>query len=329
MIKNTVYFLLLSSVLFVSCTNDPTFDNDSKCILQLLTQDAQTSPTYQGALAFAEKLAELSSGTMGVNFNKASNITQIPNIIEPVVSGRFDIVILGYANLYYAIPELELIAQAYVVRDYNHFVKILESDYGKKINKAFNEMGLTPSGLWYVGTRHTTSNKPIRSLEDFKNIRLRTPPLESIIVFAQSMGAAAMPISFSQLYDALSLQYVDAQENPLAVIEATKIYEVQKYIAMTSHCVSASTLFINKNKYDSFSEEQAAWYDEAIEYGRQVCVNLATEQESYLLDKFQNEYKMIVTYPDTNELQSMMKPRYEELEKLYGEGSLYKIINIK
>ncbi len=331
--QNTIKFItiFLVAILLISCGNGSNVKKGSikRYELNLITQDAKTSPTYQGALAFSQKLEQLSSGTMSVKFNDAGDITELSSIVEPVISGKFDIVILGYANLYYAIPELELIAQAYVIRDYEHFLKVLDSDYGDRMNKAFYNVGLIPSDIWYVGSRHVTSNNPLNSLSDFRGLRLRTPPLQATVNFAEAIGAIAMPTSFAGLYNSLKQGYVSSQENPLTVIEAAKIYELQKYIALTGHSISASTLFINKKVYESFSAEQEAWYNEALEYGQKVCNDLVFEQEKTLLEKFEKENGMTITRPNRSELQAAMKPLYEQLEQRFGEGSVYNLIEIK
>ncbi len=325
------FFILLNVLLCISCKNKPTTKKGgiSEYKLQLLTQDVETAPVYRGALAFAKKLDELSGGTMTVEFNKIENVVNIQTLIEPVRSGEADIVITGYATLAYAIPELELIAQAYVVTDYENFIKTLNFDYGRKMDKEIAKIGLVPSEIWFLGTRHVTSNTPINSLADFRGLRFRTPPLEANMAFAESVGAIAMPTSLSALYGSLSNRYVNAQENPLSTIEAHKLYKVQKYLAITGHLISASSLFINKDIYNSFSAEQEAWYNEAVEYGRQVCYKIVQKEEELLLEKFEKEYGMIITYPNREELRKAMYPRYDELEAQFGKDSVYSLVAIE
>ncbi len=297
--------------------------------LQLMTQDTENSPSFKGISAFAQKLEELSGGTMTLSISNIGYINHVSELINPVIAGEFDIALSIYDYLSYAIPELELIAQAYVTTDYENYIKTLDSDYGRKMNREIAKIGLIPSEIWFLGTRHTTSNYPINSLADFRGLKLRVPPIDSSIAFARSMGAIATPINLSELYNSLRLQYVHAQENSLSTIESHKLYEIQKYIAITGHSLTAGTLFLNKKVYDSFSAEQEAWYNEALEYGRQVCYDIVADEEEYLLDKFQNEYGMIVTYPDRNELREAMHSHYDEIEEKFGKGRIYSLVAIE
>ena len=50
-----------------------------------------------------------------------------------------------------------------------------------------------------------------------------------------SNSAAPTPINFGELYAALQTHIVDGQENPLALIQSAKLYEVQKYVSLTNH----------------------------------------------------------------------------------------------
>ncbi len=294
-------------------------------------QNAVNSPTHFGMIAFAEKLAELSDGTMTVNINLIQTINSIEDLIEPLINGEHDIALTGYAyaDLAYKIPQLEIIGQAYIFRDYEHFLTFRESDYGKKIRESFHKIGIINTKAWYFGVRHITSNNPITSLANLRGLRLRVPPIDSSTDFAEAMGAIPFPIGFGGFYDALKNKFIDGQENPLSIIESAKIHEVQECIAMTSHSISLAVPLVNKKLYDSFSEQQEAWFEEAMEHARQVCYNLSIEEEAYLLEKFQNEYGMKITYPDIEEFKAAMKPYYDELEKKYGEGSVYDIINMK
>ncbi len=325
-----IFLIVISIILLISCGGSSIKKGSVvEYKLQLITQNAETEPAYRGALAFAKKLDELSSGMMTVEFTKIENVTSVQTLIEPVRSGEFDIVIIGYGTLSYAIPELELISQAYVVTDYQNFIKTLDYEYGEKMDREIKKLGLVPSEIWFLGTRHVTSNYPINSLANFRGLRLRTPPTEANIAFAESMGAIAIPTSLSEIYNVLKTQYIQAQENPLSTIEAHKIYELQKCIAMTGHSITASSLFINKDTYDSFSAEQEAWYNEAVEYGRRICSNIVVREEEFLLEKFEKEYGMTITYPDRNELRKAMHPHYDKIEEKFGKDSIYSLVAIE
>ncbi len=89
----------------------------------------------------------------------------------------------------------------------------------------------------YYGTRHTTSNKPIKSCADMKGLKIRVPDVPAYLAMPRACGANTTPIAFAEVYLALQNGTVEAQENPLTTIEAKKFYEVQKHIVLTGHIV--------------------------------------------------------------------------------------------
>ncbi len=330
------FIFLLLSITFISCDSNDHRENanftqtdDGKIVLSFVTQEAPRSPSHQGFLAFAKKLKELSNDTMNVDINQLTLTGSLDDIFRSVCSGDIDIAAMGYADRSNIIPELAIVGKAYVVRDYEHFLKILDSEYGRRMDSYFGYLGLIHSNLWYLGFRHTTSNTPINTPENFEGLNFRIQPTGSLRNFATTLLANPIEVRYNELYDALKLGKVNAQENPIPNIEATKVYEFQKYIAMTGHLVGTISLFINKEKYESFTDEQKAWYNEAIEYGGQICYDVVVEQEARLLDIFQYEYGMTVTYPDKDKIIKAIEHRYKDLEKELGEGAISTLMNLK
>ncbi len=305
-------------------------DEPREVILHFVTQYAvEGAPDYEGWRAFARKLEELSGSTMKIEFSTLTQFGTIEEMFNRTVEGKLDIVSLGYTDMSYIIDELIIMGTAYVVRDYEHLLQILASDYGKRMNEEFSKLGVVASSVWYAGARQVTSNKEINSLEDFKGLKFRTPPTENIIAFVNAIGANPISVPFVELYGAMKKNLAEAQENPLPTIEVTKLYQVQKYLIKTDHVIGTIALFINKEKYDSFTDEQKTWYNQALVYGGEVCYSFTTELEANLLDKFEQEYGMEIIYPDKDELKNAMKPHYDELEKTFGAGSVYSIIEVE
>ncbi len=335
--KIVLFFIILfiSIILSVSCSSSDSDKIEKGSVkeyrLKLIKQSTPGSPPYFGAIAFAEKLAELSGNTMTVDIELITPTISVSEVVEPLLTGQCDMVFTayGYADLLYKVPSLEILGQAYIFRDYEHFAKFIHSEYTDELRAYLHKINVMNTMPWYYGIRHITSNNPINSLADFHRIEMRVPPINSSVDFAKAIGAIPVAINFDGVYNALATKYVQSQENPLTMIESGKFYEVQKYIAITSHSIGLAVPLINKKVYDSFSVEQEAWYNEAIEYGRQICYDMTIEQEAYLLDKFQNEYGMIVTYPDIAELQDAMLSHYDNLEKKFGVGSIQNILDIE
>ena len=69
------------------------------------------------------------------------------------------------------------------------------------------------------------------------------------VTLFKTLGAAPTPINFGELYAALQTRIVDGQENPLALIQSAKLYEVQKFIALSGHIWDGHHIFANATRW--------------------------------------------------------------------------------
>ena len=63
-------------------------------------------------------------------------------------------------------------------------------------------------------------------------------------------------MAWSEIFTALQQGTVDGQENPIAIIDSAKVYEVQRYCSMINLFYSPCVLIINEKLYDNFTPKQ-------------------------------------------------------------------------
>ncbi len=330
--KKIMSVILLSSLILVGCVKMKE-EKVKPIVLSFAIQDIPSNPSYKGYLAFIKKLNELSAGTMTVELINLTKHGSLTDMFNMAVRDEFDMVAISYTDMVDIVPELAIINAPYVARDYEHFLAIRETEYGKEMIRKIYHMGVVSSGVWYMGMRHITANIPINSPQDLKGLEFRTPPSSNLVTFANALGAIPNSIGFQELHDAMERGEVEAQENPVSIIETLKLYEVQKHIAITGHAVTTIPIYINRTIYERLTEQQKAWYHEALEYGRQLSTRMVYEQEETFLEKLEKERGMMITYPNKNEFKNAMQRHYDELEERFaaqfGAGIITELMSIK
>ncbi|MGB8267050.1 MAG: TRAP transporter substrate-binding protein [Candidatus Velthaea sp.] len=104
--------------------------------------------------------------------------------------------------------------------------------------------------MWENGMRQiTSSTHPIKDADDLNSFKIRTPPGALWVDLFRSLGASPTPINFSEVYTALQTHVVDGQENPYAIIDTARLFEVQKYLSVTNHMWSAYHFLGNKDAW--------------------------------------------------------------------------------
>jgi tripartite ATP-independent transporter DctP family solute receptor len=296
--------------------------------LRLGMQLPETHPSYQGALEIKNTLEKLSKGAMTLRIFPSSQLGDFKAMVAQAQAGELDMAMTGYPDMSYVIPELKLIGAPYVISDYAHLRAVIKSPVGQKMDAKFREKGIRVLDVWYEGARHTTANKAINSMADLKGLKMRTPNVPFLIAYAKAVGATPAPVAFAEVYLALQTKQVDAQENPLPTIDAAKLYEVQKHIALTGHFIASSSILMSEKSWGKLTEEQRKWVAEAAEAGGRVSSKLVADKEKSLIDTFKSR-GITFTQPDTAPFRAAMKGYYDELEAEFGKGEIQKIMDVK
>jgi C4-dicarboxylate transporter DctM subunit len=147
---------------------------------------------------------------------------------------------------------------------------------GDKLKSVLKGYGLVCEGIAENGFRQiTNSKKPITSVSDLANIKLRICSNDLCSEVYREWGCDASAMNWSETYTALQQGTIDGQENPEPSIASASVQDVQKYISIWNAYYDCLFLCINEKAYNEFTDEQKAVIDEnakkAVEY--QLAIN--------------------------------------------------------
>jgi tripartite ATP-independent transporter DctP family solute receptor len=143
----------------------------------------------------------------------------------------------------------------------------------------------------------TNSKRPITKVEDMKGLKMRVPPDATLVDITKALGAEAQQIRFAELYVALQQGVVDGQENPLVNIHASKLYEVQKHLALTNHQFQMTPLLMSKRSWDKLSDADRKAVQEAAAEATALQRKLSQEADEKLLAELKSKGVQVST-PD-------------------------------
>jgi tripartite ATP-independent transporter DctP family solute receptor len=137
---------------------------------------------------------------------------------------------------------------------------IFRGPIGEKIAEGTKENGVIILATSVAGgLRNFTNNKrPITKPEDMKGVKMRTPPIDTIIKTMDALGAGTVSVPFTDLYMALKTGVADGQENPFIYIVTERFYEIQKYLTVVNYQAQPNPMFVNLNWFNSLSPENQA-----------------------------------------------------------------------
>jgi tripartite ATP-independent transporter DctP family solute receptor len=146
-----------------------------------------------------------------------------------------------------ALPQLP-----FAFRDSAAVFAALDGTLGVQIRDELSAAGLHTLAFMQNGFHHiTTSTRPIRSVDDFAGLRIRSPGGAITADFWRIVGAEAGMVPFNEMYRALKSGKFDGQTDPLGVVQALRLYEVQTYLSLTGHWWSGFTLLAHRATWEA------------------------------------------------------------------------------
>ncbi len=188
------------------------------------------------------------------------------------------------------IDEFGLFEMPYLVQDRAHMRAIEEAVVWPDLVPLAEENGYRMLAVWENGFRHVTnSRQPIETPEDLAGVKLRTPSGVWRLKLFQALGANPTPMALSEVFIGLQTGVIDGQENPLAQIWGSKLYEVQEYLSLTGHVYTPAYVVVSPARWDRLPEEVRAILEEEARASQSFVHETAERLDRELLEQIRSE----------------------------------------
>lgn len=208
----------------------------------------------QGTAArkFAELVAQKTGGRISVKTFGSAKLGSDVQMQSALQGGTQEFMVGATSTLVGTVKDFAIFDFPFLFSNTKEADAILDGPVGRKLMQKLESRGLVGLAYWENGFRNTTtSRRPIQKLEDFQGLKFRVMQSKVYLDLFSGFGANAVPLPFPELYMALESRTVDAQENPLALIDSQKFYEVQKYLSLTAHSYSPFIVLASKKFWDA------------------------------------------------------------------------------
>lgn len=242
------------------------------------TSTAPEGHYVMGLLEMQKKLEQYSNGEMTLDIYPNSQLGNERDMMENVGMGVQEMCLVSTGPIPNFVPDFAVLDLPYLFENEEEAYEVLDGEIGQSLLAQLNSQDIKGLGFWENGFRQVTNNKKeIVTPEDLKNMKIRTMENNVHMATYVGFGATATPMAWSEIFTALQQGTVDGQENPIAIIESAKVYEVQKYISMIDLFYSPCVLMIGQSVYDALTPEQQEILlksaEEAKDYQRQYSRN--------------------------------------------------------
>lgn len=241
----TIGFVLVSAVAMAK----------NPIVMSLSYGGADGSEEDIAAKKFEQLLEERTKGKIDVVLFGNEQLGKEVDVVTSLELGTVNMAIMGATVHQQAAPEYNIWSAYYIFKNRAEVLQIMNGPVGEKVSEAMlKNKGIRMLGIGLRGPRNLTSDRPIRTPEEVKGLKIRIPLQPIYVKSWEALGAKPQAIAYGELYTALKQGIVEAQENPLAYIYAPAFYEVQKYVNVTEHQRSFFTYVVSEKFFQRLDQ---------------------------------------------------------------------------
>jgi len=335
-LKSILLGLGTSALLFTSCSkkqeenmtlNIPKAEKSyvSQANISLGFSTNMQDPRAQASLLFKDEVEKNTDGRITINLHSDGSLGSDSQLIEGLMKNTVDMTVSSAGNFAIYATKVGISAMPFLFTDFEEAWTFMDSPLITEVNKTLEDFGIVVLSHYDNGFRCvTTTNKAINKVEDMNGLNIRTPPNQIVMETMLALGATPKPYAFNELKQALREGLFDSQENPIPVIYNSKLYEEQKYLAITNHSYDAMPLAIRKELWDSLSPEDQKILLEAAKKAQDLDRQLVKEQTQSYVAKLK-EAGMIITNPNLADFKKATSSVTDVFSDIYGKDLLEKI----
>ncbi|MFP4169050.1 MAG: TRAP transporter substrate-binding protein [Desulfonatronovibrionaceae bacterium] len=273
------------------------------------------SPYHLGAEKFADCLESATNGNLSVKIFPNRQLGDERALIEAVRMGMVDMAITSTGPLSNFDPNFAALDVPYLFTGYEEVDKILGGPLGRDFLDSLSSKDIIGLAFWENGFRHVTNSKrPIHEPSDLKGIKIRTMENKVHMDAFDHLGARAQAMPFGEALAALRQGALDGQENPVNIIHAFKLWELQDYLSLTGHVYSPAVIICSPKTWDKLSAgEKKSMRKCALEAAKEEKEFIRSREEE-MLEEIQKQ-GMAVNRVDKKEFKEELKPLRKKNEK--------------
>ncbi len=285
---------------------------------------AETHAHHKSYLFFADRVKELTGGKLVINVYPNSQLGNEREYVEFLQTGQIEFGRVATSVLGPFVPQFQAFDLPYLFKSKQDMFRAADGELGTLLLKLLAEkLNIKGLGFFDDGSRCLYSSKRAVSVPtDFKGMKVRTMENQLMIKTFNTLGAAATPLPYGELYSALQQGVVDAGEGPVQSYWAMKHYEVAKYFSYTDTFISPALPMVGLKWYNAQPKE----FQQAIDQAAKEMIvkerQMMAEQEKTATDDLKSKGVIFTPVKDKADFVKAVDPIHKEYEARLGKAVL-------
>lgn len=318
-----------ASLVLAACGGKSGGAKSDHLTIKFTSVTTQDMPKGKAIEHFKKLVEERSQGKIKVETYHNSTLFKDKEETEALQNNSVQLAAISLAKFGpMGLKEFELFDLPYLFNDFNDVHKVTQGPVGAEMMKLTEPKGVTGIAFWDNGMKSMSANKPLKTPEDYKGLKMRIQSSKVIDAQMRSVGALPQVMPFSEAYQALSTGVVDGTENPWSNMLTQKMHEVQKHASVTNHGILAYLVVANTKFWKGMTDEQRKIVQDALKEATDYTNKIAQEENDKALETIKASGKTEIYTPTAEErlaLKKAMVAIHAEVDAKVGGGWLKKM----
>jgi C4-dicarboxylate-binding protein DctP len=287
---------------------------------------ANDTPKGKASEFFAKRAGELTKGRVKVEVYANSTLYKDKEEMEALQIGAVQMLAPSLAKFGpLGVREFEVFDLPFIFDNDKELHAVTTGPVGKSLFAKLETKGITGLAYWDNGFKSFSANKPIKSPDDFKGLKMRIQSSKVLESQMRAVGALPQVMAFSEVYQALQTGVVDGTENPHSNLYTQKMHEVQKHMTLSDHGYLGYAVITNKKFWDGLPADLRGQLEQAMTDATEYANKIAKEENDKSLAAVKASGKTAVYTPTPAERMALKKAMvkvHKEQESRIGKETI-------
>jgi C4-dicarboxylate-binding protein DctP len=299
---------------------------DEPIVIKFSHVVASDTPKGRGADKFKELAEKYTNGRVKVEVFPNSTLYKDKEELEALQLGAVQMLAPSLAKFGpIGIKEFEVFDLPFILPNKEALRRVTDGPLGKHLLSLLEPKGITGLAYWDNGFKVMSANKPLRTPEDFRGLKMRIQSSKVLEAQMRALGANPQVMAFSEAYQALQTGVVDGTENPPSNEYTQKMHEVQKYTTVSNHGYVGYAVIVNKKFWDGLPTDIRSELEKAMAEATAFVDNDAQKDNDDALEAMRKSglTQIITLTPEEKQAwRTALLPVYDEMASRVGKATI-------
>jgi TRAP-type C4-dicarboxylate transport system substrate-binding protein len=287
---------------------------------QFFTYFAPNDKPAQMNRAFAEDVQKATNGRLKITVLAGGELPyKAPDVVKAVATDQVQMgdVAIGFASG--DVPELNVLQLPFLCTSYAQFDKALPAVAPVVTNTLQKKFGVTTLVQWTMPPQNFWLNRPVKSLDDLKGMKVRAWNPEQVEMM-KALNGSAVSITSAEVIPALERRIIDGAITSAFSASDWHAYDIVKTGYMVNMTMGHQVMMVNSSELQKLpADVRTILFDKAREWAPRYAKMSEDGDQAARKNLIANKVTLVDPTPaDLRKARNLMRPMWDQWAQKHG-----------